>query len=478
MPPTSDRFANLSPLKQALLTIEDLEQRVRKHERERSEPIAVIGLGCRFPHANNPERFWELLQNGDDAVSEVPAARWPIEEFYDPNPDAPGKMSTRWGGFLDAVDGFDPEFFGISPREAISMDPQQRLMLEVCWEALENAGQGPQALQQGRTGVFVGISSDEFLHRFFRAGDLNAFSGYFASGIARSVAGGRVSYTLGVQGPNLAIDTACSSSLVAIHTACLYLRTQQCRMALAGGVNVILSPEIGIAFSKSHMMAADGRCKTFDARADGFVRGEGCGIVVLKRLSDAQADRDRILAVIRGSAINQDGKSSGLTVPSLAAQQAVLRAALADGSIEPHEVDLIEAHGTGTELGDPIEARALASVLGRGRGENPLVVGSVKTNLGHLEAAAGVAGLIKAVLCLQREGIPPHLHFRSMNEHIDWGGLRVEIPQQWKPWPRGERPRVAGVSAFGFSGTNAHVIVEEAPLQSRAARTGERPIHP
>jgi acyl transferase domain-containing protein/NADPH:quinone reductase-like Zn-dependent oxidoreductase len=477
MPPTSDRFANLSPLKQALLTIEDLEQRVRKYERERSEPIAVIGLGCRFPHARDPEQFWQMLCRGEDAVSEVPASRWLMEDFYDPNPDAPGKMSTRWAGVLDAVDGFDAEFFGISPREAISMDPQQRLMLEVCWEALENAGQGPQALQQGRTGVFAGISSDEFLHRFFRAGDLTAFSGYFASGIARSVAGGRVSYTLGVQGPNLVIDTACSSSLVAIHTACLYLRAQQCRMALAGGVNVILSPEIGIAFSKSHMMAADGRCKTFDARADGFVRGEGCGIVVLKRLSDAQADGDRILALIRGSAINQDGKSSGLTVPNLSAQQAVLRAALADGSIEPHEVGLIEAHGTGTSLGDPIEAHALASVLGRERGEYPLVVGSVKTNLGHLEAAAGVAGLIKAVLCLQREGIPPHLHFQSMNPHIDWGGLRVEIPLQWKPWPRGERPRVAGVSAFGFSGTNAHVILEEAPLQSRAARIVERPLH-
>jgi acyl transferase domain-containing protein/NADPH:quinone reductase-like Zn-dependent oxidoreductase len=474
---TSDRFANLSPLKQALLTIEDLEQRVRRYERERSEPIAVIGLGCRFPHARDPEQFWQMLCRGEDAVSEVPASRWPMEDFYNPDPDAPGKMSTRWAGMLDAVDGFDPEFFGISPREAISMDPQQRLMLEVCWEALENAGQGPQALQQGRTGVFAGISSDEFMHRFFRAGDLTAFSGYFASGIARSVAGGRVSYTLGVQGPNLVIDTACSSSLVAIHTACLYLRAQQCRMALAGGVNVILSPEIGIAFSKSHMMAADGRCKTFDARADGFVRGEGCGIVVLKRLSDAQADGDRILAVIRGSAINQDGKSSGLTVPNLSAQQAVLRAALADGSIEPNEVGLIEAHGTGTSLGDPIEAHALASVLGRERGENPLVVGSVKTNLGHLEAAAGVAGLIKAVLCLQREGIPPHLHFKSMNPHIDWGGLRVEIPQQWKPWPRGERPRVAGVSAFGFSGTNAHVILEEAPLQSRAARIVERPLH-
>jgi acyl transferase domain-containing protein/NADPH:quinone reductase-like Zn-dependent oxidoreductase/acyl carrier protein len=476
MPP-SDRFANLSPLKQALLTMENLEQQVQRFELERSEPIAIVGMGCRFPHANNPEHFWELLQKGGDAVSEVPAVRWPIEDFYDPNPDTPGKMSTRWGGFLDAVDGFDPEFFGISPREAVSMDPQQRLMLEVVWEALENAGQGPQALQQGRTGVFVGISSDEFLHRFFRAADLNAFSGYFASGIARSVAGGRVSYTLGIQGPNLAIDTACSSSLVAIHTACLYLRTQQCRMALAGGVNVILSPEIGIAFSKSHMMAADGRCKAFDSRADGFVRGEGCGIVVLKRLSDALADGDRILALIRGSAVNQDGRSSGLTVPNLSAQQAVIRQALADGSVEPAEVGFVEAHGTGTALGDPIEARALATVLGSGRAAaNPLVVGSVKTNLGHLEAAAGVAGLIKAVLSLHKEAIPPHLHFRAINPHIDWGSMPVEIPSTVKPWPRGERRRIAAVSAFGFSGTNAHVVLEEAPKQESPTRVIERPL--
>jgi acyl transferase domain-containing protein len=482
MQPPSNRIANLSPLKQALLAVENMQGRLAQFERERAEPIAIIGLGCRFPHADGPERFWELLRKGEDAVDEVPAGRWRIEDFYDPNPVAPGKMSTRWGGFLDAVDGFDPEFFGISPREAISMDPQQRLLLEVAWEALENAGQGPQSLLHNPTGVFVGICSDEYLHRFFRDGDLDTFNAYFASGIARSVAAGRISYTLGIQGPNLSIDTACSSSLVAVHTACMYLRSKECRMALAGGVNVVLSPEIGIAFSQSRMMAADGRCKTFDSRADGFVRGEGCGVVVLKRLSDALADRDHILALIRGSAVNQDGRSSGLTVPNFSAQQAVIRQALAAGSVEPLEVGYVEAHGTGTALGDPIEARALATVLGPGRTlENPLVIGSVKTNIGHSEAAAGVAGLIKTVLALGHEEIPPHLHFREMNPHIDWCGMPVQIPSEPQPWPRGEKRRLAGVSAFGFSGTNVHVVLEEAPATVAASDTErsatDRPVH-
>ena len=304
------------------------------------------------------------------------------------------------------------------------------------------------------------------------------FNAYFASGIARSVAGGRISYTLGIQGPNLSIDTACSSSLVAVHTACLYLRMGECRMAVAGGSNVILSPEIGIAFSKSHMMAADGRCKAFDSRADGFVRGEGCGIVVLKRLSDAVSDGDNILALIRGSAVNQDGRSSGLTVPSLSAQQAVIRQALANAGVEPLEVGYVEAHGTGTSLGDPIEARGLAAELGPGRtADNPLVVGSVKTNLGHLESVSGVAGLIKLVLSLQNEEIPPHLHFHQMNPHIDWNGMPVEIPVHGKQWKRGDKRRVAGLSSFGFSGTNAHIVVEEAPQKQESKRDLERPLH-
>ncbi len=477
METTSSRFGNLSPLKQALLALEDLQRKVAQSERVRTEPVAIIGMGCRLPHASDPLRYWRLLRDGVDAVGEVPASRWRTEDYYDPNPDAPGKMSTKWGGFLDDIDRFDPEFFGISPREAANMDPQQRLLLEVVWEVLENAGQGPRELVNCRTGVFVGITGDEYAQEFYRADDLSAFNAYFASGIARSVAGGRISYTLGIQGPNLSIDTACSSSLVAVHTACLYLRMGECRLALAGGVNVILAPEISIAYSRSHMMAADGRCKAFDSRADGFVRAEGCGMVALKRLSDALEDGDRILAIIRGSAINQDGRSSGLTVPSLGAQQAVLRQALAHGGVKPEEIGYVEAHGTGTALGDPIEARALASVLGVGRTkDNPLVVGSVKANLGHLESAAGIAGLIKTVLALENEEIPPQLHFREMNPHIDWGGMPVEIPLKARPWPAGARKRLAGVSAFGFSGTNAHVVVEEAPLREPQKREIERPM--
>jgi acyl transferase domain-containing protein len=474
----SQRFGNLSPLKQALLALEEMGERLAKSERERLEPIAIIGTGCRFPGAVDPAAFWRLMENGVDAVKEIPASRWSLEELYDADPDAPGKMSSRWAGLLDSIDTFDPEFFGISPREAIAMDPQQRLLLEVAWEALENAGQGPRALAQGQTGVFIGMTGDEYAQLFYQAGDLAVFNTYFASGIARSVASGRISYVLGLQGPNLSIDTACSSSLVAVHTACLNLRMGECRVAIAGGSNIVLSPEVGIAFSKAHMMAPDGRCKTFDSRADGFVRGEGCGIVVLKRLSDAVVDSDNILAVIRGSAVNQDGRSSGLTVPNAKSQEGVIRQALANGGVKPEEISFVEAHGTGTSLGDPIEAHALAAVLGPGRTpENPLVVGSVKTNVGHLESTAGVAGLIKLVLSLQHEKIPANLHFQKMNPHIDWSGMPVEIPVAPRTWNRADKKRIAGVSAFGFSGTNAHVVVEEAPARKERARGLERPLH-
>jgi acyl transferase domain-containing protein/NADPH:quinone reductase-like Zn-dependent oxidoreductase/SAM-dependent methyltransferase/acyl carrier protein len=468
--------SSLSPVKQALLALEKMTAKVTALERAQREPIAIIGLGCRFPGGPDPDVFWQVLRQGRDVVSEVPPSRWNADALYDPDPDALGRMATRWGGFLDDPGAFDPEFFGIAPREAASMDPQQRLLLEVAWEALEHAAQGPDRLVTCRTGVFVGITSDEFAQLFLKAGDPSKFDVYFASGIARSVAGGRISYVLGVQGPNLAIDTACSSSLVAVHTACLHLRAGECRMALAGGANVILSPEITMAFSKARMMAADGRCKAFDARADGFVRGEGCGVVVLKRLSDAVADGDRVLAVIRGSAVNQDGRSSGLTVPSGPAQEAVVRQALAQAGVDGAAIDYLEAHGTGTSLGDPIEAHALRAVLGSGRAAaTPLVLGSVKTNIGHLEAAAGIAGLIKVVLSLQHEWIPAHLHYTTLNPHIDWQDAPVEIPVTGRPWPRGVRRRLAGVSSFGFSGTNAHVILEEAPADDRVSSAiGER----
>ena len=465
----SAKASTLSPVKQALLALDEMTAKVDALERAQNEPIAIIGLGCRFPGAPNPDAFWQILRDGRDVVSEIPESRWNSRDLYHPDPDMPGRMNTRWGGFVDGIDQFDPAFFGISPREAASMDPQQRLLLEVAWEAFENAGQGPEQLAAGRTGVFVGLTGVEYQQLFQQTGDQSKLDVYYASGISRSVAGGRISYVLGIEGPNLAIDTACSSSLVAVHTACLHLRSGDCRIALAGGANVILSPDTTMAFSKAHMMASDGRCKPFDAAADGFVRAEGCGLVVMKLLSDALAAGDRVLAVIRGSAVNQDGRSSGLTAPSGPAQEAVIREALKKARVQGCDIDYVETHGAGTSLGDPIEAHALRDVLGVDRGAvDPLVIGSVKSNMGHLEAAAGVAGLIKTVLSLQNEWIPAHLHFHHLNPHIDWRGVPVEVPVNGRPWQRGSRRRLAGVSAFGFSGTNAHVILEDAPAPADA----------
>ena len=392
--PSPERLNELSPVKRALFELHEMQARFDRLEGARREPVAIIGMGCRFPGgANSPDAYWKLLVDGVDAIRETPHERWDVDELFDPDPDAPGKMYTRWGGFLDGIDQFDPQFFGISPREAQGLDPQQRLLLEVTWEALEHAGQAPDQLVGSPTGVFIGISTNDYFH-LLASGDREAIDVYLATGTTHSAASGRLSYFLGLQGPALSIDTACSSSLVAIHQAVESLRSGECNMALAGGVNIILLPELLINFSRARMMSPDGRCKAFDARADGFVRSEGCGMVVLKRLSDAQADHDHILAVIRGTAVNQDGRSTGLTVPNGLAQQAVIEAALANGSIPPALVSYVETHGTGTSLGDPIEVQALAAVLGRGRlAENRLQIGSVKTNLGHLESAAGVASL-------------------------------------------------------------------------------------
>ena len=452
----------LSPVKRAIVEIRTLRAKLKEAERARIEPIAVVGMGCRFPGgANDPESLWKLLCEGKDAICEVPADRWNIDEFFDADPDAPGKMSTRWGGFLDEVDTFDADFFGISRREALGMDPQQRMFLEVSWEALENAGQSPEKLLGTSTGVFAGIASNDYAQLQMQFGDPAEIDVYLATGTCHSVASGRVSYTLGLQGPSISLDTACSSSLVAVHLACQSLRLGECRMALAGGVNVILAPELLINFSKSHMMAADGRCKTFDASADGFVRGEGCGVVVLKRMCDAVADGDNILAVIRGTSVNHDGRSSGLTVPNGISQQDVIRRALTTAGVEPSEVGYVEAHGTGTSLGDPIEVNALQAVYGQGRSKDrPLVLGSIKTNLGHLETAAGVAGLMKAVLILMHGEIPPNLHFKEPNPLIAWKDFAVSVPTVQAPWPSEFSRRIAAVSSFGFSGTNAHVVLE------------------
>nr|QEO74256.1 Beta-ketoacyl synthase [uncultured bacterium] len=482
----SDRAGGLSPLKRAYVALEQLQAKCRELEQARSEPIAVVGMACRLPGgAADPEAYWQLLRAGVDAVGDIPADRWDVEAYYDPDPAVPGKMCTRSGGYLrEGVDGFDPQFFGISPREAESMDPQHRLLLEVGWEALENAAQIEDRLATSSTGVFIGITSHDYADLHLPGQDLRGIGAHVITGNTHNAAAGRLSYCFGFQGPCLAVDTACSSSLVAIHLACRSLLQGECRRALAGGVNLILSPVATIALSQGRVLAPDGRCRAFDAAASGMVRGEGCAIVVLKRLSHALQDRDNVVAVIRSTAVNQDGPSSGLTVPNGPAQEALIRQALSNADLKPADVDYLEAHGTGTPLGDPIELRALAGVFGPGR-ERPLLVGSVKTNIGHLEACAGVAGFIKVVLALQHGEIPPHLHFRDPTPHLAWRDSPLVVPTETRPWPAGDRPRVAGVSSFGFSGVNAHVVVQEAPAAdpapaAHAGRTGsaaERPLH-
>jgi len=453
----------LSPLKRALVAIEDLRARLARAEGG-GEPVAIVGMGCRLPGGvDGPEAFWDLLCEGRDGVVEVPAERWDIDAWYDPERAAPGKMNLRRAGFLaGGIDRFDAEFFGIAPREATSMDPQQRLLLEVAWEALEDAGIAPDGLAGAACGVFVGLYNDNYGLTGRGSPAVEAIDGWSASGTHTSVAAGRLSYSLGLTGPSLAVDTACSSSLTAVHLAVRAIQTGECAMALAGGVHLILGPEGLVASTKLGATAPDGRCKTFDAAADGFGHGEGCGVVVLKPLSAAEAAGDRIVAVIRGSAVNQDGRSNSLTAPNGPAQEAVIRSALARAGAAPGEVGYVEAHGTGTRLGDPIEIEAIAAALGEGR-TDPLLVGSVKTNLGHLEAAAGIAGLIKAALCVSRGAIPPHLNFTTLNPEIDAGPVDLRIPTATTAWDGIGGRRIAGVSGFGFGGTNAHVVLEGPP---------------
>ncbi len=440
-----------------------------------NDPIAIVGLSCRFPGATNPESFWLLLRDGVDAVSEIPTDRWDINSFFDPDPAAPGKMYSRWGGFLNHVDQFDPHFFGISPREAACIDPQQRLLMEVTWEALERAGQAPDRLAGSRTGVFIGISGSDYFQ--LQMDDPARIDAYAGTGTALSIAANRLSYLLDLRGPSIAVDTACSSSLVAVHLACQSLRSGECSMAIAGGVNIILSPEWNIAFSRARMMAAGGRCKTFDASADGYVRGEGGAVLVLKRLSDAIANDDQVLAIVRGSAVNQDGRSNGLTAPNGLAQQEVIRAALEQAGVTADQLSYIEAHGTGTPLGDPIEIEALTAVLAQSPTDEPCYLGSVKTNIGHLEAAAGMAGLIKVVQAIQHQELPPHLHLSQLNPYISLADTRLVIPTERQSWPTGARPRIAGISSFGFGGTNAHIVVQEAPRSQALQEQNDRPLH-
>ncbi|PYV18320.1 MAG: hypothetical protein DMG07_04170 [Acidobacteria bacterium] len=424
-----------------------------------SEPIAIVGIGCRLPGAPDRAAFWRLLRDGVDATSELPAER--ARQFRDVDPGVDALLQTRRAGFLAAIDQFDPGFFGISPREANQMDPQQRLVLEVCWEALQDAGIPAGPLRNSSTGVYMGACWSDYLALASRDG-IRALSPHSATGVHFSIVANRVSYLFGLQGPSLTVDSACSSSLTAIHLACQALRGGECTAALAGGVNVMSGPDSTVAMSRLGALAPDGRSKAFDRRADGYGRGEGAAVVVLKRLARALVDGDRVYAVIRGSAVNNDGPSNGLTAPNQQAQEALLRAACERAGLRPADVAYVESHGTGTPLGDPIEARALGKVFGHDRpADRPLRIGSVKTNIGHVESAAGVAGLVKVALSLDEGLLPASLHFEAPNPHIDFGALGLAVQRATGPWPEGRR--AAGVSSFGFGGTNAHAVLEARP---------------
>jgi acyl transferase domain-containing protein len=402
-----------------------------------TDQIAIIGIGCSFPGGvESPDALWQFLCRGGDAIVEAPADRWNVDAVYDPTPGTPGKTVCRRAGLLREVASFDAGFFGISPREAAQMDPQQRLLLQVAWRALEDAGIPAESLVGSSTGVYIGVSHSDYhgIQQFGRRQiDVHA-----ATGGALSIVANRLSHRLDLRGPSLAIDTACSSSLVALDAACTALLTGECDATMVGGVNLMLTPDVTITFSRAAMLSPDGRCKAFDARANGYVRGEGAGIVILKLLSRALLDRDRIHAVIRGTAVNQDGRTSTITVPSREAQIAMLRQACARANVHPSRIGYVEAHGTGTAVGDPIEASAIGAVFGEGRAaERVCIVGSIKTNIGHLEPAAGIAGLIKAALCVRQAQIPPSLHFERPNPHVDFDGLGIRVQRKLGPWPGG-----------------------------------------
>jgi acyl transferase domain-containing protein/thioesterase domain-containing protein/NADP-dependent 3-hydroxy acid dehydrogenase YdfG/acyl carrier protein len=476
------RVAGLSPVQRKLL-----EQRL-KSQQPAAEPIAIIGMSCRFPGAPDLHAYWRLIDEGRSAASEVPADRWNADAFFDATGETPGKMSVRWAAFIDNPDQFDPQFFGITPREAARMDPQQRLLLEIAWEAMENAGRPAEDFAGTRTGVFVGIGGNDYSKVCIGQDDYyERIDAHLGTGNALSIAANRVSYVFDLHGPSAAVDTACSSSSLAIHFAVESLRRGESDAALAGGANLILTPETTIAFSKARMLSPEGMCRPFDSRANGYVRGEGCGLVLLKRLSDAERDGDNVLAVLRATSVNQDGRTSGISAPNSQSQIACIREAMKQARLTPNDIDYIEAHGTGTPLGDPIEMMALSQIFGAGdESARPVYVSSVKANVGHMETVSGVAGLIKVVLMMQHDQIAPQTHFESLNPHINLDNTRLVIPTEHLKWPRTKRRRVAGVSSFGFGGTNTHMIVESAGERAIALEqngspastdSADRPLH-